>query len=1145
MRYLILIFLLSSTAVLWSQHNWRSQKLSVKNPQLTLDSLSIYPNSVEIYCNDILLPRSAYQLNYSSGAIEFFEACRSDSILVNYRVLPLRLHREYKRRDTSILYTREKGDREKFLIKSRDVYTDIFGTSGIRKNGSISRGISFGNNQDLSVNSTLNLELSGDITPNLKLLASVSDENLPIQPEGNTNQLQEFDRVFIQIYNDQLKLVAGDFWLSKPPGYFMTYKKRAQGLLASYTWKNQRTEGRWSVQGSGALSKGKFARQIINGVEGNQGPYRLVGNENEPFIIILSGTERVYIDGRLLERGQEYDYVINYNTAEVIFTAKNLITKDVRIVVEFQYSDQNYARSLFQAGTSYKTKNFEFWMNSYSEQDAKNQTIQQELSSSQKSLLRTVGDSLHLARTNSIDSVGFLENQNMYKLVSQSGYDSVLVFSIDPDSAWYRASFVYVGPNAGNYVLDTPNALGKVFRWVPPLNGEPQGNYAPARILITPKQKQMVSAGVRYRIGEFWELESELAYTKNDLNTFSRLDAKDDQGVSNHTKISSRLPLGANRDSNALWFWKNSLELEYLSASFSPIEQYRAVEFDRDWNTRGKNFSGQQLSLSMDSRLERKQFGQFGAGASSYGIGTDYQGYKTGLYGNWDRKGFHARWNGSLLNSQSGESLENFFLRHKVMLSQRVGKVKLGFKDDFERNVFEAKQLIEGSSYLFYDHEYFIANADSSIIDYKVYYRERIDRRPDSIALQRAAKSRNGGFSMTYNPDIKKRLNLVLNYRELEIQNAQLIKQTPENTLLGRLDYNQRAWKGALTWNLFYEVGSGLELKKEFLYLQVNDGQGIYTWIDYNGDGVKDLNEFEVAQYVDQASYIRVFTPSNEYVNTFSNEFNQGFFLKPERIWSQRTGVLKALSYFSDQMRVRINRKTDSFETNEVLNPFSGEVRDTSLLSSGASVRNTIFFNRTSSIFACDYTIQRNQSKVLLASGFDAREQRFQEWNIRWNIQKKYSLEASVQHGNKLVQADYTTGRNYDIRYTFVKPSFIIQPSSSFRLSFDGRYHEKKNVAGETAFINEFGTKMKLNRVKKGSFQANASMIVIKYSGESGSALGFEMLESLKTGNNFTWNASYQRSISKNLQISIQYAGRKSEGSKTIHSGGMEVRAFF
>ena len=138
----------------------------------------------------------------------------TDSTLrVFYRVFPFNFDRRYQLRDTSSIYSRTKGDRDKFLITSSNIQTDIFGGTGLTKSGSISRGVSFGNNQDLGVNSTLNLELSGQIAPNLKLLASVSDDNLPIQPEGNTNKLREFDQVFIQVYNDRLKLIAGDFWL--------------------------------------------------------------------------------------------------------------------------------------------------------------------------------------------------------------------------------------------------------------------------------------------------------------------------------------------------------------------------------------------------------------------------------------------------------------------------------------------------------------------------------------------------------------------------------------------------------------------------------------------------------------------------------------------------------------------------------------------------------------------------------------------------------------------------------------------------------------------------------------------------------------------------------------------------------------------
>src|SRR3989344_3446655 len=213
----------------------RQKSVAANTTSIALDTFSIYPGSISCKCGDQLLPESAYTVDFAAAAITLKTPC-PEELTVNYRILPVRFSYTESRRDTSLIYNSTKGDREKFLIEPASNALDLLGTGGLQKPGSISRGISFGNRQDLSVNSSLNLELSGYVTPNLQVLASVTDDNLPIQPEGNTNKLQEFDQVFIQLFNDRFKLTAGDFWISKPEGYFMTYKKRGQGLTGEYYW---------------------------------------------------------------------------------------------------------------------------------------------------------------------------------------------------------------------------------------------------------------------------------------------------------------------------------------------------------------------------------------------------------------------------------------------------------------------------------------------------------------------------------------------------------------------------------------------------------------------------------------------------------------------------------------------------------------------------------------------------------------------------------------------------------------------------------------------------------------------------------------------------------------------------------------------
>jgi hypothetical protein len=308
------------------------------------------------------------------------------------------------------------------------------------------------------------------------------------------------------------------------------------------------------------------------------------------------------------------------------------------------------------------------------------------------------------------------------------------------------------------------------------------------------------------------------------------------------------------------------------------------------------------------------------------------------------------------------------------------------------------------------------------------------------------------------------------------------------------------------------------------------------------------LNEFEIAQFIDQASYIRVFIPSSTYSRTYSNELNGSLFIRPEKVLQKKNGIVKKLGLFSDQMRIRILKKVNTLEYNELFNPFYAEIRDSNLLTTNSSIKNTLFFNRNSSIFGMEYNFQLLNSKTLLASGFDSRKNLSNEFSLRWNMTKNLALNLKFEEGNKVSIIDYTVNRNYDIQYQSYFSEFIYQPNTNFRIGAVAQISTKRNsteFGSEEGNNYQFSINTKFNQSQKGSLIGDFKTVLIRYNGNVNSAVGFEMMEGLKPGMNQIWSLGYQRLVSKNLQLSIQYSGRKSEQTRIIHTGGMELRALF
>ena len=1085
----------------------------------------------------------------------------ADTVEVRYRVLPTYYGTEYRYKSLELIGTEYAQTFRPYKLGSEDNSTSIFQDEGLQKSGTISRGIQFGNQQNLSVNSALNLQLNGKISDRFHLMASITDDNIPIQPDGNTQALQDFDQVYIRVYDDRTQLIGGDFQLKKPHGYFMNYHKRNQGGYVETRFDLPSSPWQMRVEASASISKGKFARNTLQGIEGNQGPYRLTGADNELYIMVLAGTEQVYIDGRLLQRGQDKDYTIDYNAAEISFTPKQFITKDRRIVVEFQYSERRYARPLIHTSMVAESAHSKVYVNVYSENDAKNQPLQQDLTDHERAILHAAGDDLLMAFTSGIDSVSYNNNYVLYAMRDSLSFDSIFVFTTDSTVAHYRLSFTLVGSGNGDYVEDGFTANGKKYKWVAPVfvNGQwvRQGNYAPLRLLTPPKKNQMVTTGYERKWGVQGnsQVQVEGAMSYSDLNTFSSLGNEDNTGYAlraiyrwkQSQFTTDTLSGNSGQNKKAKTYFNTTWMYEFTDKNFAPIERYRDVEFTRNWNVNSVTVPENQHLSSVELGMERKKLGSIKLGGDLYILGEEYQGYK----GRWLSQiktpgNFTSQVNASYLMVQG--ALPSEFLRHQSNTSQQLGRFRVYFKDEHEYNMRyqQTRDSLNQASYQFYDWEVGVGTADTTQKTVTLYYRDRLDKRADGNRLESMVRAEQYGIMTTFMGKKRSRISVNVSNRKLRVLNPELYTQQPENTLLARTEYSFQIKDGFLSNTIFYEIGSGLEQRREFIYLEVPAGQGIYVWNDYNQDGVKDLNEFEVAQFGYEANYIRSFIQSNNYARTYTNQFVNSLVITPARLWNSDSGWRHVISKFSAQSNLRLERKTTREEPEDRFNPFETPIADTSLMLLNRLFRNSVFFNKSNPVVGCDYTYQSAGNKNLMSNGFETRSDNYHQIGGRWSFYRTLTLFLEHQLGEKVVSSDYLNGRNYAIHYFSLSPRLSWQRNHVSRFQLIAQYSEKNNVIGtENAILQKLGTELVVNSMEKGSFQMEVIYHRIRYNGGSNNSLSFDMLEGLSGGNNFTWSANWQRTIAKNLQLNLNYNGRKPEGTKTIHAGGVQLRALF
>jgi hypothetical protein len=1131
------------------QHNaFRSFSLVASSDTTALDTLSIVPYSLVLRDEQgQLVPDSLFRVDYYNALL--VGRLQGRTVHVAYRVFPVLFTKAYFSKEQEKYLS---GDtifsvRNPFFVPQGSLYRNekLLDNSGLEHSGSLMRGVNVSANSNASLTSELSLQLSGKLTDELSMIAAVSDKNLPLTPEGNTASLQEFDKVFISVFTGSTGLSAGDVELSEAQDFFGKYNRKALG--AEFYTQQKKLGGSYRASVSAGVSKGKFARKALEVIDGNQGPYLLSGAEGERNIVALSGSERVYADGLLLERGSDADYTISYATAEITFMPRYPVTRNSRLIVEFEYSERSYARYIANVKNSFVAQKGAFYLNAFYEGDAKSQPIDESMTDAEKQQMANAGAQTWRAVAPAVDSVAYSSNEILYRkkdTVANGVAYRIYEYSTNPGEAFFRLRFSEVEPGSGSYSLAPSAANGRVYVWV----GKGNGSYEPVQALVTPKRKFLLAAGGALGADSTGALALDAALSGSSANLFAANPDVDKTGFAVNLKGDKTWSVNAKNQVMA------TVTALLFDKSFDAPERFVSAEYERDWNIEGelpgRNF--QQYSGLLGYRYADKlsfntSLTVINAGATDAALNpldSSFSAMQGGMLCadfRLRQRRFTSFANASILRTlQSNRSTQ--FVRAKAEAAQGFGRLTAGMRGELEHNSIVVNQALQPAGKAFHLEELFL-RSDSGRHATAIFARNRVDFSPYGGEMKTFSQAQEAGLADELNGK-SVRSKFTASFRHVRYIDS----AATENVLMGREELSGTFAKGLVSASTLYELGAGMEPKQDFIYVEVGMGQGIYAWRDYNGNGVKELNEFEVAAFRDEASYIRVALPSREYVQTYAGKFSFQLSLLPAMLWRQRSGVQGFLSRFSNMFSFSNAHKSLRSDFAKNANPFFSEpLGDSAVVSQSYTALNTLAYLSPSARTKLELTWQGGKSKYMLVNGFELRRSNAVGLSAGQRLADMLLLSAGAQREEKTYGAQYAqAGAGYNILQHSLSAAGELTPLMHLRVNLTYKFSVKENRIGvENARLHDALAELTCNLPQKGMVAGGVGFISASFVGDGNSSVAYEMLQGYSDGRNFTWSATLRRMLGKGLELSCLYAGRRLPAGNVVHSGSMEVRLLF
>ena len=1045
----------------------------------------------------------------------------------------------------------------------------------LEQSGRITRGIVTGSNQQISLESGLDIQLTGTIGDETQLSAILTDRNIPFQPDGTTQGIREFDQLIIQITHPNHALKMGDVDVSMIGAPTHRLNRRIQGVYAEQSLILKKgAESR--IASLASQTRGVYTNEQISPVEGVQGPYRLQGAMNNPFTIILAGTEKVYLNGVLLKRGIDQDYIIDYSLGEINFSSQQLIRNESRIFVEYEYVENGFSRSLLASEVAYTSPDKRFTFNSMVSREADNNGIlaQDLLTESDIQQLKTAGDQTtigidsgrpwqgNLDRSRAYIRVDTLWNDQMftiYKKVNDPGI---------PQSELVQVQFTRVGANEGEYKRLETGLNVPIYEWV----GENSGDFTSEIELPTPIAHQVVSFEGSYALQENVRLSGNWSLSSFDVNRYSAKDNEDNIGLAYQGEVEwGSNMLGAEHSRIRGYMRK-------VDARYQGTERIREVEYQRlfdveasiveeqvfggewEWQQSEKEIQLGLIHFRAGSEERIRQTSTLRMGASER-ISLVYQQDFVRRLSSVGGMGYWFRQKGTVglpLKKMSDMSPPSIIIgvdfeqedqrRRRVgsdsliSPSQRFWSVGPSITGLHTKWDWKASWMLREEDYS-YDGIW-VPNSSAIEQRYQVNWRANEHILGKQEIHFRTRNSSKGPDAEPFDQDGG--------------QEGYLSQKNIGMVIVSQLEWGQINQNGKVFWD--YDASTRRRSNFQEIYVYVGPELGQYVWIDDNQDRLQQITEFYPELSSNEGEYIKRLLPGDDYQSLIQVNTRLRYSWMPFETRLSNRPLWQALQLNVD-LRVSEDNSQDKLTKVLFLQPSTimqqpwtvegtlGALGRLEFTPNPTGIQVYVEWDNSSSVHQRNVEVVQSAQQVLKVEG-----------GYRFNKALLSGFMGSRSH--LFEYSDQLSLRNYSLTKNSIESSISARINRSWNIKavlkhsrFDDNHsfaQEFVSVVDPAIIFPSFTIRQWQYRMEQiiyvpGGVQARLQVAIQEFNSANtlNSYIGYRLTEGMGLGRSARWDLNTQYRWKDWLELQVEYHGRTGENAPVIHTVQLSFNALF